>query len=171
MRVLYVIAQENFRDEEYLVPKDILEDAGAEVVTASPMGGVSTGMLGAEVEADLRIGDANPADYDAVVVAGGGGSREYLWDDTDLRNILKGSYDDGKVVAGICLSGAVLAKAGVLDGRKATVFETPETVQALDAGGAEYVKEDVVTDGKVITASGPQAAEEYGRRIVEAIRR
>jgi len=169
MRVLFVVAQENFRDEEYSVPKGIVEKAGVSTATASPDGGVCRGVLGGRVKADLKLSDVKPGDYDAVVVVGGGGSQKYLWNNRELHGILKSAFDGGRVVAAICLSGAVLAKAGVLKGREATVFETPESLKALRDGGAKHVREDVVVDGKVITAVGPQAAAEFGERIVEAL--
>ncbi|MFH1055695.1 MAG: DJ-1/PfpI family protein [Candidatus Altiarchaeota archaeon] len=169
MKVLFVVAQKDFRDEEYLTPKGILERAHVAVRTASPDGGVCEGMLGAKVKADMKISDANYRDYDAIVVVGGAGSPKYLWGDSRLQSILKSAYDDGKVVAGICLSGAVLAKAGVLEGKRATVFETPETLKALREGGAEYVGGDLVVDGKVITASGPQAVDRFGQNILNML--
>ena len=72
-------------------------------------------------------------------------------------------------MAAICLSPVVLAKAGVLRGKKSTVFETAETVRALRDGGAEYVKTDVVVDGRIITSPGPEAVASFARRIVEAL--
>jgi len=170
MRALLVVAQENFRDEEYSVPKGVLEKAGVAVITASPEGGTAKGMLGAKVRVDLRLEEVNPSDYDAVVVVGGAGSPKYLWGNGELNRILKSASGSGKVVAAICLSGAALAKAGVLKGKNATVFETPDSLDALRDGGASYIRKDVVVDGKTITASGPAAAETFGKRILEALK-
>jgi protease I len=170
MEVLFIIAQDGFRDEEYLKPKDILEGAGVQVTTASQTAGTCTGALGAKVESDLSLSDVDANRYDAVVVIGGPKSPQYLWDNQTVEDIVKSIHSAGKVVASICLSGAVLAKACILEGRKATVFETPETINALVEGGAEYVREPVVADGRVITAQGPQAAESFGHRIIEALK-
>lgn len=170
MKTLFVVAQENFRDEEYMVPKDVLERGGVAVITASPDGGIAKGMLGAKVKTDLKLREVNPSDYDAVVVVGGSGSPKHLWGNVELERILKSAAGNGKVVAAICLSGAALAKAGVLKGRNATVFETPDSLNALRDGGASYVRKDVVVDGRVITASGPAAAETFGKKIIEALK-
>ena len=66
----------------------------------------------------------------------------------------------------------VFAKAGVLDGKKATVWSSPtfkESVETLEANGAIYVNESVVVDGNIITANGPEAAEEYGKTILDKL--
>ena len=73
-----------------------------------------------------------------------------------------------------------MANAGVLEGREATVSYNPNTIpwskEALEAGGATYVEEDVVvsagseTQSTIITANGPQAAFDFGKAIVAALR-
>ena len=63
----------------------------------------------------------------------------------------------------------VLAKAGVLTGKKATVFKTKESLAALQQGGAEYVEQAVVTDFNLVTANGPEAAEELGNTLVKLL--
>jgi len=100
--------------------------------------GKSSGMLGATATPNILIKDARANDYDAVVVIGGMGSPEHLWDDTQLHRLLQDADKSGKIVAAICLSGAVLAKAGVLKNREATVYETPESLKELERGGAKF---------------------------------
>ena len=168
-RVLMVVAPEQFRDEELLEPKKILEAQGAEVVISSTRKGVAKGMLGATVNPDILIVDAHAKDFDAVTVVGGMGSPDFLWSDANLHRLLVEMHNDNKVVAGICLSGAVLAKAGVLSGKEATVWPTPESLQVLAEGNAKYQKKPLVVDGKVITAEGPQAASDFGQAIVNLL--
>jgi protease I len=168
-RVLAVIAPAGFRDEELQQPRQILEAEGAEVKVASTIEGTCAGMLGAKVEADFTIGQARASEFDAVVVVGGAGSPEHLWDNPELHSILKQAAEANKVIGGICLSGAVLARAGVLDGKQATVYQTPQTLEELKKAGARYVAKDVVTDGNVVTAEGPAAAKEFGRKLAERL--
>jgi len=169
LKALLIIAPENFKDEEYVVPKEVFEDFGITVETASTIDEDCTGKLGLTVTPDLTIASANPLKYDAIVVVGGAGSHDFLWDDDDTLDLVKNAYDAGKVVAAICISPAVLAYAGVLEGREATVFETPETIDALIDGGAKHVKGDVVADGNIVTANGPKAAQEFAEKIVELL--
>jgi protease I len=123
-------------------------------------------MLGAKVTPDLLLADAKSSDYQGVVVVGGMGSPEYLWNDSKLHEIVREQSKENKVVASICLSGAVLANAGVLKGKKATVWPMDESLKALSDGGAQYQEQPVVQDGKLITANGPEAAQKFGETII-----
>lgn len=168
-RVLLVIAPEQFRDEELLEPKEAFLNEGAEVVIAASRKGEAKGMLGAIAHPDKTLSEVKPEEYDACIVVGGMGSPEHLWNDKTLHTILQSLHKNNKVVAGICLSGAVLANAGVLKGKKATVWAMPESLAALKDGGANYLKEPVVRDGLVITGEGPEAAKKFAHSIIEAI--
>ncbi|MFO0980998.1 MAG: DJ-1/PfpI family protein [Planctomycetota bacterium] len=168
-KVLMVIAPSDFRDEELAEPKAVLEKSGVKVDVASPQSGEARGMLGARVKPDKQLQACQPEDYDAVVVVGGMGSPAFLWDNPSLHTLLQRAKQSGKVVAGICLSGAALARAGVLQGVTATVYETKDSIAALAKGGAKRVQQDVVVDGRVITASGPSAARAFGEAIARAL--
>jgi len=170
-RILMVIAPKEFRDEELLTPKEILEAEGAQVDIASTRLGEATGMLGCKVNPSLTLADAKPSNYQGVIVVGGMGSPEFLWNDTTLHKIISELNLKGHVVAAICLSGAVLAKADVLRGKKATVWPDEAAIKALQVSQAQYVKDSVVADGNIITADGPEAAKKFGDTIVEALSR
>lgn len=169
LKVLMVIAPAEFRDEELFQPKEVLEGCGAAVAVASTRAGEAKGMLGATHTPDLTLADCKAGDYHAVIVVGGMGSPEHLWDNKVLHKLLSETAGDNKVVAAICLSGAVLAKAGVVSGRKATVWPDPKAIEVLKQSGAEYSKDHVVADGKVITADGPEAARQFGESIAKEL--
>jgi len=170
-KILMVIAPDQFRDEELLEPRQIFLDEGAQVVVASTKAGAAKGMLGASFTPDVLLAEINPSDYDAIVVVGGMGSPTHLWENSDLHGLLKQMDGDEKVIAGICLSGAALAKAGVLKDKNATVWPMPESLSALEQGKARYLKQPVVYDGRTITANGPEAAREFGQTIVKELAR
>jgi len=128
---------------------------------------MATGMLGAKVKPDILLKDVNVAMYDVVVFVGGSGATEYIFDPT-AQKIAGDAYKQGKIVAAICLGPRVLAEAGLLKGKRATVFSS-ET-EAIKAKGAIYTGKDVEIDGRIITASGPQAAEEFGKAIVTLLK-
>ena len=133
MQVLLVIAPENFRDEEYAEPRAVFEAAGYTVVVASASLETATGMLGMEVQPDLLLADVQVGDYDAVVFIGGMGARAY-WDDPQAHRIAQEAVAAGKVVGAICIAPVILARAGVLEGKQATVFKG--NCGELEAGGA-----------------------------------
>ncbi len=168
-RVLAVIAPRNFRDEELFEPKAALEARGASVTVASTSTESAKGMLGAWAQPERTIEQCAVADYDAIAVVGGMGSPQHLWNHAALHELLRGAAARGKVVAGICLSGAVLANAGVLQGKRATVYRTDQSLAALEAGGATYTGEPLVIDGTVITAEGPAVARKFGEAIGDAL--
>jgi protease I len=113
-KVLMIIAPKNFRDEEFLEPKNVLEKAGIEVKVASTIKGTAKGMLGANVDVETTVDEVNPAEYDAVVVVGGSGSQTYLWDNKRVQEIVKKAESLGKIVSAICISPVVLARAAPL---------------------------------------------------------
>lgn len=168
-KVLLVIAPKDFRDEEFFVPRRIFEEKGAVVTVASNKKGTATGMLGGTVEPDAVFSEVSPAECDAVVIAGGTGSKVYLWDDKELRRIVQEAYGQGKIVAAICLSPVVLARAGCLKGKEATVFPDPAAVRELKAAGVKYVDRDVVTAGSIVTARDPRGAEEFARTVARLL--
>jgi len=169
-KILMVIAQQDFRDEELFKPKAVFEGAGASVFVAAPRNETATGMLGGEVQPDFAISDVNASEFDAVVVVGGSGSPKYLWDDTQLRNLVRDAYEDGKVVAAICLSPVVLARAGILKGKPATVFPSSDAVAELKKGGAIYKDESVVIAGRIVTGRDPASVEAFANAIVSLLR-
>ncbi|HEY3488556.1 MAG TPA: DJ-1/PfpI family protein [Candidatus Deferrimicrobiaceae bacterium] len=170
-KVLFLVNQVDFRDEEMLQPKEELTAAGAVVFIAARDKATAKGMLGAVVEPDLAIRDAMAADYDAVVAVGGRGTPDWLWQDDAAHALLRDSKAAGKLVAGICLSGATLAIAGVLKGVEATCWPTDDSLKAMRSGGASYVDRPVVVSGKIITANGPPAAHEFGKALIAALSR
>lgn len=165
-QVLMVIAPEVFRDEEYAEPKSVLETWGATVTTASLEAGVCKGKLGMIAEATLALADAEPADYDAVVFVGGGGAQVFF-DDPDAHALARGAFENKRVVAAICIAPSILARAGLLDGVRATAF--PSQRDDLIAHGALWSNGPVEVDGSIITANGPDAARAFGLAIAASL--
>ena len=171
MKVLLVIASDRFMDEEYTVPKKILTDAGIECVTASTKHGTCYGMHGEIVESDLSFEEVNPGDYDGIVISGGIGCQDELWRNEKLIDIANKIGTAGKTAAAICLAPVVLAEAGLLAGKKATVFDTPASKRVLTLDKAELVDEKVVVDGNLITAKTPFDANEFGKAVLASLQK
>ncbi|MBW3010784.1 DJ-1/PfpI family protein [Candidatus Woesearchaeota archaeon] len=163
-KVVMIIAPENFRDEELLEPKNILENAGAEVTIASKEVQSSKGMLGAEVNVDIDYSAIDVNKYDAVIFIGGSGASIYF-NDEKAHDLAKQAVAQGKLLGAICIAPSTLANAGVITGKKATCFDSE--ADNLRSKGVNYTGEDVTVDGKIITAKGPHAAKEFGNAIAE----
>jgi deglycase len=165
-RAVLVIAPERFRDEELAAPRAALERAGHAVTVASTRTGTASGMLGAKENVTTTVADVRAEDCDLLAVVGGAGSPDHLWDHEPLRRLVVAIHAAGKPLGAICLSPPVLARAGVLAGKRATTYPAERAIAELKRGGAEYVREPVVEDGIVITASGPEAAAAFGQALI-----
>ncbi|KDE54863.1 DJ-1/PfpI/YhbO family deglycase/protease [Methanoculleus sp. MH98A] len=166
MKLLLAIAPEQFRDEELEIPKRTFEEAGIGVDLASTVTGACTGMLGCIAEAAMTFEDVAPDDYAGIVIVGGSGSQEHLWGSERLRDLVRSFFEQGKVVAAICLAPVVLARAGVLAGRQATVYPSPAAVAEMKKAGANFLEIPVVADMQVVTANGPEAAAQFADTII-----
>jgi protease I len=171
MKILVAIAPEGFRDEELDEPLAAFRRAGIGFDIASTKIGTCIGMLGGRAQATLTFERAGAGDYAGIVIIGGAGSPAHLWGSGDLIRLVQAFHDSRKLVAAICLSPAILARAGILKGLPATVFLTPESVLEMKAGGATISDKPVVVTSTVITANGPAAARAFGSAIVEALKR
>jgi len=161
-KVVFVISQTDFRDEELLEPKEVLEGRGFEVKIASKTRNKAIGKLGAEVDPDLAIPEIEAKDFDALVFVGGPGARDYFSEGMVL-DLVKDFKSAGKVLGAICIAPSILANAGALIGRNVTAFPSEE--QNLRDKGADYTGMQVEVDGKVVTAKDPGAAKEFGEKL------
>lgn len=167
-KALYIIAQQNFRDEELKIPKKILEEKGIKVTVASITREEARGMLGMKVKPEITVREANPNEYDALIIAGGTGSPK-LADYPEVLNLVRKFFEQKKLIAAICVAPYVLTKAGILKGKKATAFPADFVLAEFRRAGVEYLEESVVRDENIITASGPEAAEEFGKEIAKVL--
>jgi protease I len=165
--VVMVIAPAGFRDEELKIPYDYLKGLGHKVTVASTLMVKAVGMLGLQFKSDRLIRDIDPAQYDALIMVGGVGSKMF-WDDTTAHRLVKYFADNNKVLAAICLAPVTLARAGVLKDKNATCF--PDVAGELRTSGANYTGKKVEISGNIITASGPEAAQEFAQAIADKLK-
>ena len=165
-KVLVVVPDRDYQDVEYDAVRTFLGRAGYEVVVANSTGGTSTGLSGRRVQADVKIGKADAADYRGIVLIGGPGAEAYA-DMPDLRGLVRHMARSDRVVSAICIAPVILANAGVLEGRMATVW--PDRADRIAQRGARYVNEPVVVDGKIVTGDGPGSAEQFAQAVVKAL--
>jgi protease I len=149
-----------------LEPKRALEARGITVTVASTRPGLAVGLLGARVSVECTVRQARADCYDALAIAGGAGSPTHLWDSEPLRTLARSVHAAGRPVAAICLAPPVLARAGLLAGRRATTFPSDRAIVELKRGGATYVEDPVVLDGTVVTANGPEAVAAFGAALL-----
>ena len=166
-KILMIIAPVNFRDEELKIPHDIFEKSGFSVEVASKEVKECHGMLGMVITPDLSLKDINVKQYKAVIFVGGSGAEVYF-NDTMVINIAKKAYEEKKTIGAICLAPVILANAGLLENREATVWKGAKDL--IIEKGAKYQGDKVVIDGNIITAPGPHKAKEFAEEIVRILK-
>ena len=166
-KIVFVTAPENFRDEEYIEPKNIFEKNGIEVITASTVVGTLYGKIKIKTESQMLVKDIKVEDFDGIFFVGGMGSSVYF-EDKFVHKLVWDFYNANKIVSAICIAPTILANSGVLKGKKATVF--PDGEPALTNGGAIYTAKDVEIDGNIITANGPQSATAFAKQYLTLLK-
>lgn len=165
-QAVMIIASNDFRDEELLIPKRMLESSKVKVILSSSSLAPANGVLGAVAKPDILIKDIAVADYDAIIFIGGSGAKEF-WDDPCAHKIAIEAQKRKKVIAAICIAPVTLAKSKILAGKKATVW--PGASKQLILNGANYTGSDLEVDENIITADGPGSSEKFAKAIISAL--
>ena len=165
-KAVLIIAKEIFRDEELFDTQKALEEEGVTTTIASSIVGTCKGKLGKDAQSTILVNDLSADDYDAIVFVGGNGAMQY-YDDPAALNLATQANQKNKVLAAICIAPRILANAGLLEGKTATCYVSEsEAIQQL---GAKYTGNDVEQDGKIITANGPHASYDFGKKIAKEL--
>ena len=163
-KVLIVIAPKNFKDKEFYEPYNILKKAGLKITIAS-LENKAISVNGQEEKVDILIKEAR-TDYEAIILIGGPGAVVYI-NNLILHKLINKFNKEEKIIAAICIAPAILAKAGVLKNKKATIY--PGKKDLLENLNIEYIKKSVVIDKNIITADGPASAKKFGKAIIKSL--
>jgi protease I len=168
MRVA-VLATDGVEQVELDQPWQTLVDAGAEPELVSLESGTITAYEHLDradtKKVDVALSDADPDEYAALVLPGGVINGDLVRADADAVAFVKAFFDSGKPVAAICHAAWVLAEADAVRGRRMTSWPSLQT--DLRNAGAEWVDEEVVVDGNLITSRNPDDLDAFGAAIVE----
>ncbi len=145
-----------FEEIEALTVVDILRRCGVEVTTVGLTSGIVEGAHGVKVVPDTNINEVKAEDFDAIICPGGSPGYENLRKSEKVLQLVREAAGAGKLVAAICGAPSVLADAGVLRGKKCTIY--PGLEEELKRGGGKPKGKLVVTDGNFITSMGPGTA-------------
>jgi protease I len=127
--------------------------------------------LGGQTFVDVLLPDVRAKEFDALIFVGGAGSAGYF-ENPDALRLCQEAVSEDRVLAAICIAPAILAQAGCLKAKKATVWSSSfdrSFIKLLKQKGADYQDKAVVSDGKIVTANGPEAARKFTRAIVDII--
>ena len=147
---------------------DLLRRADIQVVAAGLDDQPVRASRGMTIVPDMSLRRALEAEeFDMVVLPGGQPGSDNLNNDSRIHDLLRKTIKQGKVVAAICAAPIVLAKAGLLDGKKATSY--PGCIDQMGVPGLKYTGGLVERDGQVVTARGPGAAMDFALALIEIL--
>jgi len=162
-----ILAENLYQEMELWVPYYRLKEEGAEVKVVGAGGAKSfASKHGYPVSVDVQAEAVSAVEFDAVVVPGGYAPDMMRRHEAMVR-LVREAAQHGKVVAAICHAGWMLASAGVIKGRKVTSFFSIKD-DMVNAGG-QWVDQDVVVDGSLITSRKPDDLPAFCREIVKAL--
>ena len=160
---LIFLPKKDFNEEEFTIIKKRLLKAGKQVFITSDDHFVCSGSKGMKVKSDTSFYNVNVNNFSSLILIGGTGSRAY-WKNEALQKIIKKFFDAKKVIAAICSSPIALAKAGILQNKKATCYS--EDKMELINAGIDYQDRNIVVDGNIVTANDSRSALQFAEAIL-----
>lgn len=164
--VLVPLAQ-GCEELEAVTVVDLLRRAGIEVVTAGLDAQPVTASRGMKLLPDMTLDMALQQHFDMVVLPGGLPGADHLRDDPRVIRLLQDTAASEGYTAAICAAPRVLARAGLLDGKRATSYPGALDIETIP--GIQYLEAAVVTDGRVITSRGPGTAMDFALALIETL--
>ena len=167
MRVAILVA-DDFEQAEMTEPKKALEEAGARTAIVAPKGGKVQGFRHDEkadmFSVDLTLDDANPEEFEAVLLPGGALNADFLRVQPKAQQFVKTMDQAGKPLAVICHGPWLLASAGLTKGRKMTSYHTIR--DDLRNAGAEWEDREVVRDRNWVSSRQPSDIPAFNREML-----
>ena len=169
-KIVLVVASNGYQNVEYGDTRRELEKTGFSVLTASDKSGQAVAADKSTTKIDVQLSLLKTSDFDAIFFIGGAGAL-FCLDNPISYQILTSAATNKKVFGAICISSRILAKSGVLKGRKATGWDGDQKLAGiLKEYGVIYEKKDVVVDGKIVTATGPAVSSDFAKAIISVMK-
>jgi protease I len=164
-----ILVENGFEQVELTEPKRAIEEAGMQPVIVSPVKGKVKGWnhdrWGDDFSVDLALDDADPGDFDGLLLPGGVMNPDRLRMNEDAVEFVYEFFNAGKPVAAICHGPWMLVEADVVADRRVTSYPSIQT--DLENAGAEWVDEEVVVDEGLVTSRSPKDLPAFNRKMVE----
>jgi protease I len=168
-KIAFLMANEGVEEVELTEPLKAVEAAGAETEILAPEKGDVQAFnhldKGDTYQAVKAVGDADVADYDGLVLPGGVANPDNLRAHPEAVSFVRDFFAAGKPAGAICHAPWTLIEADVVNGR--TLTSWPSLRTDLRNAGAEWVDEEVVTDGGLVTSRKPDDLPAFNAKIVE----
>jgi protease I len=168
---ILIVATDGFEEWELFGPRQILQQRGAEVVLASltrdPIQATVHDDPGKTIRPDLTIDQANPDDFDALILPGGVRNPDKLRIHGNVIALIRRFAEQGKAIGAICHGPWLLVEADLVRGRTATSWPSIRT--DLRNAGANVVDEAAVTDRNLVTSRNPDDVEAFTNALIDLV--
>ncbi len=166
-----ILTENGFEEVELTSPMNALEQAGVTVHIISPQSGKVKAWnhdhWSIEIAVDKHIKDANPEDYDLLVLPGGVLNPDKLRLNTDCIAFAQYFMEQGKPLAAICHGPQLLIETGMLEGKTMTSYPSLKT--DLINAGVIWVDQEVVVDNGLVTSRSPDDLEAFNKKMLEEL--
>jgi protease I len=163
-----ILVDQGFEQVELVQPREALDQAGATTQVVSPQQGQVRGWnstdWGEKVPVDIPLENAQPDDFEALLLPGGVMNPDYLRMNPEAVAFVKAFFAAGKPVAAICHGPWTIIEAGAARGRRITSWPSLQT--DLRNAGAEWVDEEVVADNNLVTSRKPDDIPAFNREML-----
>jgi protease I len=163
-----ILVEEGFEQVELIEPRKALDEAGAKTSVVSPrdqqVRGWNMTEWGKSVPVDVGLNGARPQDFDALLLPGGVMNPDKLRMEPKAVEFVKAFFDQGKPVAAICHGPWTIIEAGVARGRR--IASWPSLKTDLRNAGAEWLDQEVVVDGNLVSSRKPADIPAFNEQMV-----
>lgn len=168
-----ILVEDGFEQVELVEPRRALDQAGATTRVVSPRSPRVRGWnftdWGIEIPADVPLDQARPDDFDALLLPGGVMNPDKLRMQPAAVEFVQAFFDTGKPVAVICHGPWTVIEAGAARGRRIAAWPSLKT--DLRNAGAEWVDQEVVVDGNLVSSRKPDDIPAFNREMIEVFSR
>lgn len=161
-----IFVEDYYEDLEFWYPYYRMKEEGAEVTVIGSGKGDYKGKNGVPAREDISIKEAKSADFDALIIPGGY-SPDHMRRHKSMVDFVSQMNSHSKIIAAICHAGWMLISAGAVNGRRATSYFSIK--DDMKNAGAEWVDEEVVRDGNIITSRQPADLPAFCRAIIGSL--
>lgn len=166
--ILFVIANKKFQDFEYRIPREILENEWHQVTVCAEHTGLCVGVFDHETTATISLKEAKGENYDAIIFVWGWWALKQYQNHSEYLRLAK----EAKLLCAICIAPSLVSDSGLFQWKQVTGRDDEEWTRQkyIENNWWIFIKKNVVVDGNIITANGPQSAESFGWEIANTLK-
>lgn len=168
MKKVAVLVEDHYQVLEVWYPYLRLREDGIQTILVGTGKKEYKSKEGYPAEEELSIKKAKTSDFDAVIIPGGY-APDILRRHEEVNSFVRDMHRQGKIVAAICHAGWVLVSSGILKGKKVTGFSAIK--DDLINAGAQFIDQEVVVDGNLITSRNPYDLPAFCTEIIKQLRK